>query len=140
TTRRACEKFALVPTSVMNFAEGTRYTAAKHAAQGSPYRHLLKPKAGALALALEAMGEQFQALLAVTIVYPCGAPSFWQFLCGETPRVIVRLRQLPIPADLCTGDYAGDAAHRERFQAWLTAMWEHKDAEIDTLLAAARGA
>ena len=23
---RACEKFALVPTCVMNFAEGTRYT------------------------------------------------------------------------------------------------------------------
>ena len=25
-SRRACEKFALVPTSVMNFAEGTRFT------------------------------------------------------------------------------------------------------------------
>ena len=59
-TRRACEKFALVPTSVMNFAEGTRFTAAKHRSQASPYRHLLKPKAGALALALNAMGEHFQ--------------------------------------------------------------------------------
>jgi 1-acyl-sn-glycerol-3-phosphate acyltransferase len=26
TTRKACAKFALVPTSVMNFAEGTRFT------------------------------------------------------------------------------------------------------------------
>src|SRR5450631_3829629 len=43
-TRRACQKFALVPTSVMNFAEGTGFTAAKHRAQASPYRHLLKPK------------------------------------------------------------------------------------------------
>ncbi len=47
TTRRACEKFALVPTSVMNFVEGTRFRAGKHEAQQSPYRHLLKPKAGA---------------------------------------------------------------------------------------------
>jgi 1-acyl-sn-glycerol-3-phosphate acyltransferase len=52
TTKRSCERFALVPTSVMNFAEGTRRTPAKHAAQQSPFRHLLKPKAGALALAL----------------------------------------------------------------------------------------
>ena len=51
TTRRACEKFALVPTSVMNFAEGTRFTAEKHARQRSPYRHLLKTRAGAMALA-----------------------------------------------------------------------------------------
>jgi hypothetical protein len=59
-TRRACEKFALVPTSVMNFAEGTRFTWHKHRIQDSPYRHLLKPKAGALALALNAMGGEVQ--------------------------------------------------------------------------------
>ena len=45
-TRRACEKFALVPTCVMNFAEGTRFTPAKQRAQSSPYRHLLKPEGG----------------------------------------------------------------------------------------------
>ena len=84
-TRRACEKFALVPTSVMNFAEGTRFTAAKHRSQSSPYRHLLKPKAGALALALNAMGEHFHSLIDVTIVYPGGAPNFWEFVCGKAP-------------------------------------------------------
>ena len=36
TTRRACEKFALIPTSVMNFPEGTRFSRAKHQAQQSP--------------------------------------------------------------------------------------------------------
>jgi 1-acyl-sn-glycerol-3-phosphate acyltransferase len=46
TTREACEKFKLIPTTVINFVEGTRFTAAKHAAQQSPYRHLLKPKIG----------------------------------------------------------------------------------------------
>ena len=83
TTRRACEKFALVPTSLMNFTEGTRFTPAKHAAQGSPYRHLLKPRTGALALALHAMGRQFHSLLDVTLAYPDGVPTFWQFLCGR---------------------------------------------------------
>ena len=134
-TRRACEKFAMVPTSVMNFAEGTRFTAAKHAAQHSPYRHLLKPKAGALALALNAMGERFRSLIDVTIVYPGGAPDFWQFLCGKAPSVVVRLRELPIPAEFCSGDYAGEPAFRVSFQRWLGELWEYKDRQIDELLA-----
>lgn len=134
-TRRACRKFALVPTSVMNFAEGTRFTPAKHRAQGAPYRHLLKPKAGALALALNAMGEQFHSLIDVTIVYPAGAPTFWDFLCGRVPRVVVRVRQLSIPPEICSGDYDGDPAFRIRFQQWLGSLWEDKDRRITALLA-----
>ena len=130
------EKFALVPTCVMNFAEGTRFTPAKHRAQGSPYRHLLKPKAGALALALNAMGEQFHSLLDVTIVYPGGAPDFWQFLCGDVRRIVVRVRQLPIPRDFCAGDYAEDAAFRSAFQDWLSQLWADKDREIGAVLQA----
>lgn len=133
-TRRACEKFALVPTSVMNFAEGTRFTPAKHASQASPYRHLLKPKAGALALAVNAMGEKFHSLIDVTIVYPAGAPSFWQFLCGQAPRIIVRAQQLPIPPEFSTGDYAADPAFRVRFQQWLSDLWDSKDRQISALL------
>ncbi|MDF2463953.1 MAG: acyltransferase [Ramlibacter sp.] len=133
-TRRACEKFALVPTSVMNFAEGTRFTPAKHRAQASPYRHLLKPKAGALALALNAMGERFRSLVDVTIVYPAGRPTFWDFLCGRTPAITVRARQLPIPVEFCAGDYAGDPAFRSRFQRWLDQLWHEKDVQIEALL------
>ena len=136
-TRRACEKFALVPTSVMNFAEGTRFTAAKHRAQHSPYRHLLKPKAGALALALNALGGKFDSLLDVTIVYPDGVPTFWQFLCGNMQRVIVRARQVPIPLEFRDGDYARDPKYRKAFQHWLQEIWREKDATITGLLGAA---
>jgi 1-acyl-sn-glycerol-3-phosphate acyltransferase len=140
TTRRACEKFALVPTSVMNFAEGTRFTPAKHRAQASPYHHLLKPKAGALALALNAMGEKFHSLVDVTIVYPGGAPTFWGFLCGRTPQVTVRVQRLPIEAEFCTGDYDQDPAFRARFQDWLARLWSDKDRQIDELLGSHPGA
>ena len=54
TTRKACEKFAHRPTGVMNFLEGTRFTQAKHDRQQSPYRYLLRPKAGGIAQALAA--------------------------------------------------------------------------------------
>jgi len=117
----------------MNFAEGTRFTPAKHRAQASPYRHLLKPKAGALALALNAMGEKFNSLIDVTIVYPAGIPTFWQFLCGRVPRVAVHVRELPIPPEFCGADYARDPAFRVHFQKWLGSLWQEKDGQIEAL-------
>jgi 1-acyl-sn-glycerol-3-phosphate acyltransferase len=130
STRRACAKFALVPTSVMNFAEGTRFTHDKHQSQSSPYTYLLKPKAGALALALNAMGTQFNSLVDATIVYPDGIPSFWDFLCGRAPRIVLDVRQVPIPPEFCEGDYEGDKEFRSDFHRWLADLWEQKDQQI----------
>ncbi|MBA3057977.1 MAG: acyltransferase [Gammaproteobacteria bacterium] len=135
TTRKACEKYALIPTSVMNFLEGTRFTPAKQQRQKSPYKHLLKPKVGGMALALNAMGDKFQAILDVTIVYPDGAPTFSQFATGKLHRVTVRVRPLPVPQHLVQGDYAGDPAVREAYQQWVHQMWLNKDAQIEALLA-----
>jgi 1-acyl-sn-glycerol-3-phosphate acyltransferase len=137
-TRRACEKFALIPTSVMNFLEGTRFTPAKHAKQNSPYHHLLKPKAGGIALALNAMGDKFRAILDVTIVYPEGTPSFVDFLCGRMRRVIVRVQSLPVPEHLMNSDYGGDPATREAFAKWVQQLWQDKDAQIAQLLSDGR--
>lgn len=137
-TRRACAKFALIPTSVTNFMEGTRFTPAKHARQQSPYRHLLKPKAGGVALALNAMGDKFQSVLDVTIVYPDGIPGFWAFLCGNMHRVVVRIQSRPIPQHLLGSDYSNDAAVREAFSVWAQQLWSEKDAQISALLQAAQ--
>jgi 1-acyl-sn-glycerol-3-phosphate acyltransferase len=134
STRKACAKFALIPTSVTNFMEGTRFTPAKHARQQSPYRYLLKPKAGGVALALNAMGDKFQSILDVTIVYPDGIPNFWPFLCGRMQRVIVRVHSLPIPRELLSGDYGNDPALREAFSMWAQQLWKDKDAQIAALL------
>lgn len=134
TTRKACAKYALIPTSVMNFLEGTRFTQAKHDRQQSPYQHLLKPKAGGMALALNAMGDKFQALLDVTIVYPDGTPTFTQFLQGRMRRVVVRMRSVPIPKEFVNGDYSQDPLFREQFSQWVQQLWREKDAQITTLL------
>ena len=140
TARKACEKFRQIPTSVMNFLEGTRFSRAKHQAQGSPYRHLLKPKVGGLATALSAMGERFDALLDVTIVYPEGVPSFWDLLSGRVKQVVVRVRELDIPKDLLGGDYEGDPVFRTRMQAWVQDMWAEKDRGIGEILLQQRSA
>ncbi|WP_449427863.1 acyltransferase [Rhodanobacter umsongensis] len=132
-TRRACEKFRHMPVSVMNFAEGTRFTPVKHDAQSSPYRHLLRPKAGGLAFVLDAMGDALHAILDVTIVYPNGPCTMMDLIAGRIRDIRVHLRELPIHDGL-RGDYEGDAAFRERFQAWVNVLWRDKDAHIGHML------
>jgi 1-acyl-sn-glycerol-3-phosphate acyltransferase len=134
-TRRACEHFRHQPTSVMNFVEGTRFTPAKHAAQGSPYRHLLKPRAGGIAFVLGAMGDILHRMLDVTIVYPDGPPSFWDLCCGRLRKVVLRVKVREIPAWAMQGDYQQDEMYRARVQAWLGELWDSKDAEIEALRA-----
>lgn len=140
TTREACEKFRRIPTSVINFVEGTRFTPAKHAQQRSPYQHLLKPRAGGMGIALATMGEQFEALLDVTIVYPQGTPRFWDLLAGRVDAVTVRVSQRPIPPEVLGGDPIADADYRRRIGDWLAGQWSEKDQLIDELLQDARRA
>jgi 1-acyl-sn-glycerol-3-phosphate acyltransferase len=138
TTRAACQKFKRIPTSVINFVEGTRFTAAKRARQNSPYRHLLKPKIGGLGIALATMGEQFESLLDVCIVYPHGTPRFWDLLCGRVDAVTVRVQRREIPSQVLGSDPVGDKAYRQRIGAWVEQQWLEKDRLIDSLLGEAR--
>ena len=134
-TQQACRKFSYQPTSVMNFLEGTRFTAEKHASQNSPYRHLLKPKTGGLAFAIQALGDRFSALTNVTIVYPDGIPTFWDMMCGRLQRVIVRIQEEPIPAHFTQGDYQNDRQLRAEMQHWTSTIWQAKDRQIEDILA-----
>ena len=135
-TRRACEKFRAIPVAIMNFVEGTRFTPAKHAAQSSPYRYLLKPKSGGVAFVLDAMGQGLHAILDVAIAYPAGRPSLLDLLANRIPEVRVHLRQRAIPQEMLDGDYQNDRAFRVRFQQWMNGLWQEKDAELAALLRA----
>lgn len=134
TTRQACEKFALIPTSVMNFLEGTRFTQHKYEKQQSPYRYLLKPKAGGIAFTLNAMGDKFNSLLNVTIVYPDGIPSFGDFLFGKVKKITVRVQEEAIPLEFTQKDYNNDPEFRQEFQQWTHQLWLEKDEKIHQLL------
>ena len=134
-TRAACAKFVDMPVTVVNFLEGTRCTPEKQARQNSPYKHLLRPKAGGVAFVLAALGENLDALLDVTVVYPGGKPpGFWALLCGQVPRVIVDVRTLKLEPWLWQGDYQEDRAFRARVQKWVSGLWAEKDARIQALL------
>lgn len=134
TTRKACVRFRHMPVSVMNFVEGTRFTVGKHDRQGAPYRHLLHPRAGGIAFTLAAMGDQLHKLVDVTIAYPGGVPSYWDFMCGRVKEIKVRVRFLPIERNL-VGDYFNDPEFQQEFQQWLNGIWHEKDQTLDKLLA-----
>lgn len=134
TTKQACEKFRLIPTSVMNFLEGTRLTEEKHKKQHSPFKHLLKPKSGGIAFAINAMGDQFDSLLNVTIVYPDGIPSFVDCLSGKLKRVVVQVEEIKIPEHFATSNYGKDAKFRAEFHQWVHQLWSDKDELIENIL------
>lgn len=132
-TRKACEKFRNVPVSVMNFAEGTRFTSEKHQRQGSPYRHLLRPKAGGIAFVMAAMGDRIGRMLNVTIAYPYGGKSLWDFLCGRVKEIRICVEAMPIQGEMI-GDYFNDPDFRENFQNYLNRLWQEKDLRLTGML------
>lgn len=134
-TRRSCERFRSIPTSVISFLEGTRFSPEKHAQQQSPYPHLLRPKVGGVAMALGVMGERFRSCLDVTIVYPEGVPDFMDLLCGRMGEVVVHVRELEIPDELLNRDYEKDGEFRRQLQSWAQAIWEEKESFIAETLA-----
>jgi 1-acyl-sn-glycerol-3-phosphate acyltransferase len=129
-TRRACEKFRHIPVSVMNFVEGTRFTPAKQRAQGSPFRHLLKPKAGGVAFVIGAMGEGIESVLDVTIRYDIGKPDLADLFGDRIGEVRMHIAERPVPPEFAGRDYETDRAFRVEFQAWLNRLWHEKDARL----------
>lgn len=131
STRKACEKFRHKPVSIMNFVEGTRLTQEKLAKNNSGFNNLLKPKAGGMAFVLSAMGEQLHKLLDVTIYYPQGIPTFWDFVSGRVKDIHVTVNILSIEellnSDVFAMDYFDNPEQRAKFQRWLNQLWSEKD-------------
>lgn len=131
---RACDNLRNHPYTLLNYLEGTRFTPKKHAAQQSPFKHLLKPKTGGLALALHILGHEIDALMDMTIVYPDGIPSYADFWTGRVRRIGVDIREIELPDWILAGNYEEDPVYREKFQAWVTHLWQDKDQLMDNML------
>lgn len=134
TVRRACAVFHHWPACVVNYAEGTRSTAAKRRAVDSPYKALLPPKAGGTAFAVNAMRDVLDGIVDMSVAYvDTPEPEFWDVLCGRISTVAIRVRYLPLPNDLREGDYTNDLEYRERFKTWLADIWKDKDTAVAAL-------
>ncbi len=129
-TRRACERFRGMPVSIVNFVEGTRFTEAKRERQKSPFRNLLRPRAGGVSFVLQVMGRDLDAILDVTIAYTPSIPDMKDLIGNRIERARVSVREIPIPEEFVGADYDNDEALRLRFRDWLNALWEAKDAAL----------
>lgn len=133
SAKEACKRFKITPVSVINFLEGTRFSPAKHEKTNSPYRNLLPPKAGGVAIVISEMKDYLSGIVNVTIVYEPDRVTFWDLFSGRIKKVTVRVECMPIPEEMTSGNYADDPAFREKFQLWLNSIWEEKDILIDRL-------
>lgn len=130
TTRRACRRYQTIPVTILNYAEGTRFTRAKQAAQQSPYAHLLRPRIGGISFVLASMAAQLDAVYDVTLIYPGGETTMWEFVTNRLPWVEVRARLLDVPAEFQSGAITEPGPVRDRFKAWMEELWRQKDRAI----------
>ena len=126
TTRDLCKEFRERPTSIINFVEGTRFTEKKREQRRSPFRYLLKPKAGGVAIVLEELHDILDGIINITIHYEGDRLNVWNFVCGRYTKIDVHYEVLPITADII-GNYHEDRAFRVQFQNWLNRIWVEKD-------------
>lgn len=131
TAQEACAKFRTIPTTVINFVEGSRYTSQKSAESNSPFQHLLTPKPAGLAMAIQVLGAQFETIVNVTLAYPDNTERpFYDLLTGRMRRVQVWIEEIPI-TEVQRGDYIKDKPFKRNFQNWLTSVWTEKDKQLD---------
>ena len=128
----------------MNFPEGTRFSEVKREATNSPYKNLLQPRIGGVGQVLFALGEQLDALIDVTIVYPRDgepgiAPTFWQLVSGQLPEIVVRAEQRVIPAHLLGKNFRKDREFRRDLESWSSKLWLEKDRLISSILEPRQG-
>lgn len=130
------QHFKNIPVSIFTFAEGTRVTQKKIEQQHSPYRHLLKPKAGGILMALSTMGKQLSCILDVSIVYPEKSYSFWDFLCGRVKKILIHVNKIHLSEEFLK-NASDNPMFRANIQEWVNQVWAKKDESIERMLSSA---
>ena len=128
----AAKRFSRNPSTAFSFAEGTRFTLQKHAAQESPYSNLLKPKVGALAIALSGM-PQVNTLVDFTVMYSSEKRSTWDFLCGDLSKAKVVAKTYSLPDTLKNRSFEKEDGFRKNFQKFVDEIWLNKEQTIKDL-------
>ena len=128
----AAKRFSRNPSTAFSFSEGTRFTLGKHVAQESPYTNLLKPKVGALAIALSGM-PQVNTLVDFTVVYESEKRSTWDFLCGDLCKAKVVAKTYALPEHLKNRSFEEEDDYRKSFQTFVDTIWLEKEQTIKDL-------
>lgn len=132
-TVQSCQKFKKSPVTIINFFEGTRFSAAKQQKQQSEYRHLLTPKAGGAAFALAAMDGAITKMVDITIYYQGISHSLYDYFANNIAKIIISAQVIDLPPHFLSGDYENDPQFRSEFQQFVNQLWHKKDALLAQL-------
>jgi len=130
-TRKACEKFKEIPISMVNYVEGTRFSKEKSLIQGQQYQHLLRPRAGGAGYVMSLLGDQITHVLDITIHYPDSSGTYWEFATGKMKNINIHIQSIQVTEEL-QGNYIDDPRFKAFFQKWLAALWQEKDARLES--------
>ena len=134
TLSTALKRFMRSTAAIVSFTEGTRYSAFKARKQTSPYRHLLKPRAGGLTAIFEMLGSRLDAVVDVTLVYDDPCPSFWRFIGGRIRRIKIQIETIPLKNIFKPGDRGQGRVAHAVVADWINRRWEKKDREMSRML------
>lgn len=127
---RACEKLKHIPVSMMTFPEGTRFSEAKRMEQNSPYTHLLRPRYGGVGQVLYSFDDALDSLIDVTITYPHGTPSVWQYISGQVKKISVNIQLRPIADNIRGQNFREDSVAKRELKTWVDGIWQEKEQYI----------
>ena len=135
TAKLSCEKLRGHPVTILNYAEGTRFTPEKHTRTKSSFINLLKPRAGGIHTVLSSLGDEITSILNVTLVYPGhSSPNFFDLLFGRVHKIVVRIESLKlgegvVPSLETIRGKGGSLAVRN----CLNELWKAKDKFISKI-------
>lgn len=75
------------------------------------------------------MGKHLNKVVNVTIYYPQGIPTFFDFICGRVTDIHVRVDTFDVDEQII-GDYFNDVTFKRNFQKWINQLWIDKDKTI----------
>ncbi|MBU1240078.1 1-acyl-sn-glycerol-3-phosphate acyltransferase, partial [Myxococcota bacterium] len=130
--RETFERFTRdkIPLWLVSFVEGTRITPTKHErsieyarTQNLPeLRHVMVPRTKGFVASVTGLRDHVTAVYDITIGYPEGVPTLWQYVRGMARVAHMHIRRFPI-AELPTDS---DALAR-----WVLDRFVEKDALLD---------
>jgi hypothetical protein len=95
-----------------------------------PTFQLLKPKIGALNIALSGM-PKVSHLLDFTIIYKTNKTSAWNFACGDMNDVKVIAKAYELPKEILAR-LPSDTEYKNFFQSYVNKIWEEKSRLIES--------
>lgn len=124
--QNACENIKSLPSTLIIFPEGTRYSETKRNQYNSPYKHLLPPKSGALKQCVKGLDNSLAGIIDVTLTYQPKQSIAKNLMYGQLKNINILYRFTPLDEINQYGKTTDDAS-KSTLERWLEHTWLEKN-------------